>query len=62
MDKKLLVSGGFAPPRAVPLDPAGDPDSAPDPRFGLALRALAMVPPLANSGSATDPQILFTKL
>jgi len=34
----------------LPLDPAGG--SAPRPRYRLALRALAIVPPLANPGSA----------
>ena len=55
MYKKLLVSGGLCPPDpppgALPLDPAGG--SAPRPPFRLALRSLAMVPPLANPGSAT---------
>jgi len=38
------------PPGALPLDPAGGPP------FRLALRALAMIPPLANPGSATEPK------
>jgi len=53
MDKKLSASGGEEPPDphqgAVPLDPAGG--SAPRPPFiRVALRALAMVPPLLQKG------------
>ena len=44
--QKVLASGGLRPltprPGALPLGPAGG--SAPDPRYRLALRALAMAP------------------
>ena len=51
--KKLSASGGLCPPNpppgALPLDPAGGPP------FRLALRALAMVPPLWQ---ILDPPLL----
>jgi len=44
--KSVSASGGLRPltsrPGPLPLDPAGAPP--PDPRYGLALRALAMAP------------------
>jgi len=46
--------GAPGAPGALPLDPDGG--SAPRPPFRLALCALAMVPPLANPGSATGLQ------
>ena len=57
--KSVSASGGRSPLTsllgALPLDPAGG--SAPDSRYRLALRALAMPPPLPNPKYATvrDP-------
>ena len=53
--KVFQLQGGFTPltprPGALSLDLAGG--SAPDPRYRLALLALAMAPPLPNSKYAT---------
>jgi len=53
--KVFQLQGGEAPltprPGALPQDPAGG--SAPRPRYRLALRALAMAPPLPNPKYAT---------
>jgi len=59
--KSVLASGGFAPliprPGALPLDPAGG--SAPDPRYRLPLRALA-VSPLPNPKYVTGLRVYFS--
>jgi len=49
--QRFSASGGLRP-GALPLDPVGG--SAPDPRYRLALHALAMCPPKSIPGSATE--------
>ena len=57
--QRLSASGGFRPltpnQGLLPLDPAGG--SAPDPRYRLALRALAMCP---SQTQFLDPQLPWT--